>query len=520
METLVNDEIIPARFSIRLIEQNIIAMLTVMPGKRIRRHLTSTGAEEQIVPYNHLGYEEIMQQLKGMGITERIDHAVILEATRTLSPYEAIVAKGHLPVEGFDGDLYLPRRSENRFYAEGGKVDFREMNPIETVGENELVATYLPAVPGVAGMDLFGRPVPTREVRDLSLRLGSQLEMCGNAVYARSPGRLLFEKHGTIVKIEVTNKFVCNGKVDLSSGNIRFNGDVLIEEDVENSMFVGASGEIFIGGAVRKATIEAGSSAVIEGNVFSSTVTIGMQEVLEEVLAEQLSGLLSYLERIKDTILQIIQIRGIQPEEVDASELKDLVRVILKGRYLDFQHDKREFIQKAKSHSAQLSSEWMTVVEKLQSVFTDTSLTVVRNAEGFSELLKEADVLVGQYSGRGAGRSWLKLPYAINSALSCNGTIEVTDTGLYNCSVTAKKRVTVEGCCRGGVIVAGEKVSIKETGSTKGVKTVIKTDGDGTITIGLARCGTEIWIGDAVHHIDTDKLGVHARMVDGHLSID
>ena len=78
-----------------------------------------------------------------------------------------------------------------------------------------------------------------------------------------------------------------------------------------------------------------------------------------------------------------------------------------------------------------------------------------------------------------------------------------------------KKQVTVEGCCRGGVIIAGEKVSIKETGSTTGVKTVVKTEQDGTIIIGLARCGTEIWIGEDVHHIDADKLGVHARMIDG-----
>jgi len=284
-------------------------------------------------------------------------------------------------------------------------------------------------------------------------------------------------------------------------------------------MLVGGTGKVLFGGVAGKAIVGAEATAVIEGNVFSSTVTVGMKEVLEEVLAEQLSGLLSYLDRIKETIFQIIQIRGVQPVEVDASELKDLVRIILKEKYLDFQHDKLEFIQKVKNHSDQLSPEWEPVIEKLYNVFTDTSLTVVRNAEEFSTLLKEAYALVEQYSARGCKDSFLKLPYAINSVLTCNGSIEVTDAGLCNCSVTAKKQVSVEGCCRGGVIEAGEKVSIKETGSTKGVKTVVKTDSNGTVTIGLARCGTEIWIGDTVHHIDVDKLGVHARMIDGRLSI-
>ena len=40
----VNDEIIPARFSIRLIEQNIIAMLTVLPGRQIRRRAVRIGS--------------------------------------------------------------------------------------------------------------------------------------------------------------------------------------------------------------------------------------------------------------------------------------------------------------------------------------------------------------------------------------------------------------------------------------------------------------------------------------------
>lgn len=523
----LNDEIIPPQYTIRLIEQNIIAILTVTPGKRIKRQLRNTDfrkmlfieADEYIEPFNNLSANDIMSELEEMGITERIDQSTIEVATSTSIPYEAIVSKGHLPVEGFNGDIYLHARGEDISFSEHGKVDFREMNPIVSVEENDLIATYLPAVPGVNGMDLFGHPVPTKEVRDLSFRLGEQVEMRGNEIVALSCGRVLLEKHGSLMKIEVKSEFVHNGDVNLSSGNIRFNGDVRIGRDVDNSMYVGATGKVFIGGTIRKATIEAGKSASIEGNVFSSTVKVGMQEVLEEILASQLSGLLSYLDQMQATILQIIHIRGVRPEEVDAGELKDLVRIILKEKYLDFQHQKREFIQKVKNHSTELSSDWMPLVDKLYNVFTDTSLTAVRNAEDFSRLLEEAHALIEEYSEGESCVSILKLPYAINSVLSCNGTIDVTEAGLYNCSVTAKEQVFIDGCCRGGEITAGQKISIKETGSTNSVKTVLKTESNGTITIGLARCGTEIWIGDKVHYFEVDKLGVHARIVGGELQI-
>ena len=254
-------------------------------------------------------------------------------------------------------------------------------------------------------------------------------------------------------------EFVYDGSVDVKSGDIRFDGDVRIAEDVDNSMFVGATGKILIDGAVQKSTVEAGTSAIIEGNVLSSTITVGMQKVLKEELAKQLNGLVFYLERVNAKILDISQKRGVQLTDIDMKELKETVRVNLKEDYLDFQHGKFEFIQNAKNHASQLTSDWELVIEKLYTVFTDTSMTVVRNGEQFTKLLEEARALVELNLQRESGDSLLRLPYATNSVLSCNGSIEVTEVGLHNCTVTAMKQVTVEGCCRGGVIVASEKVS-------------------------------------------------------------
>lgn len=522
------DEIIPPQFSIRLIEQNIIAMLTVEPGKRITRTMRDTEfqdalyieADELVEPYMPLTIDDIVQELEELGISERIDYAIIEEAVRSVTPYEAIIAKGQWPVEGFNGDLYLHARGKNFSLDKQGKVDFREMNPIESVHENELIATYLPPVQGVDGMDLFGRPVYTKPVCSLKFRLGDQVEMRGNEIYALSSGRAILEKHGSIMTIDLNNEFLHDGDVNLNSGNIRFKGDVRISGTIENSMFVGVTGRITVGGTVRKAVVESGKSAFVKGNIFSSTVAVGMQEVLEKELASQLSELLSYLDQMQATILQIIHIRGVDPEEVDASELKELMRVILQKKYLDFQQIKKDFLQRVKNHSSELTPDWKLVSARLYSVFTDTALTIVKNAHEFSQLLADAHALVEQYSDGKTDPPILELPYAINSVLSCSGTIKVTEKGLSNSFVDAKGKVFVEGSCRGGEITGLQKVSIQETGSVNSVKTIIKTASDGVIVIGLAKSGTEIWVGELVYHFDKDILGVHARMVDGELRIN
>lgn len=524
----VADEIIPPQLSIRLIEQDIIAMLSIEPGKRITRMIRETGfqdalyieADELVEPYMQLTAEDIIQELAELGITERIDFAVIEDAVGSVVPFEAIIAKGQWPIEGFNGDLYLHAKGKNFSLDDQGRVDFREMNPIESVNENELIATYLPPVQGVDGMDLFGRPVRTKLVRNLEFKLGDQVEMCGNEIYARSSGRAIIEKRGSLITVDLNSEFIHDGDVDLNSGNIRFKGDARITGGIENSMYVGVTGRLTVGGTVRKAVIESGKSAFIEGNIFSSTVTVGMQEVLEDVLAGRLGELLSYLDKVQTTILQIIHIRGVDPEEVDAAELKELVLIILKEKYLDFQQVKNDFIQKVTKHSAQIAPGWKPISERLNSVFTDTALTVVKNAHEFSKLLADARLLIEQHSSGQNDPPILKLPYAVNSILSCSGPIEVTHKGLSNCFVDTRGKVSVEGSCRGGEITGLEKVSIQETGSLNSVKTVIKTALDGVITIGLARSGTEIWVGESIYHFDADKLGVHARIVDGHLKID
>lgn len=524
----MNDEISPPQFSITLIEQNIIAIIRVTPGMRIKRTLQNTDfsdilhieAHEEIELFNNLEAEQIIEKLSELGITERLNLKAIEEATETLIDFEAIVARGHLPVEGINGDIQLYVKTNGDTCNKQEKVDYREMNRIISVQKNERIAAYLPAVAGVDGMDLFGNKVPTDPVQDLDIRLGDHVEMRDNEIYALSSGIFHLENHGSYIKIDVQHEYIHEGNVDLSSGNIRFTGDVMISKDVTPSMCVSATGKVCIGGSVRKATIESEQSAYIEGNVFSSTVTVGKKEADLSEISSLLQGLIVYFEQIAETIRQIIHIRGIGMDEIDAGELKDLFRIILKDRYFDYQKEKQLFLQKVDTHQADLAPEWTDFISKLDGLFTDTSLTIIRNAAQFEEFLDNGRVLYSQISAPDANRPVLKLPYAVNSILSCSGIIDVTEKGLHNCTVSATEKVFIEGVCRGGEVYAEQKVSIQEAGSSNGVKTVIKTGEGGIISIGLAHYGTEIWLGERVYHFYEDKLGVHARIVGDELLVE
>ncbi|MBB4825098.1 hypothetical protein HNO89_002327 [Sporosarcina luteola] len=309
------------------------------------------------------------------------------------------------------------------------------------------------------------------------------------------------------------------GNVDRTTGNIRTGGDLHITGHVHPSLFIESVGNILIGGTVQKAIVEGERIVQINGNVLSSTIHVGVRDALENELSLRLEGVVHYLERIDRAIQEILIVRDRLPEEIDAAELNRLFHWILEEKFIPFQRMKQEFIQKVKNHTTQLSDDWEVLADHLYNVLSDTAKSGVRSAKDFSGLVIEARQMHDRHAEDGKLDSLLELPYALNSVLSCNGTIKVTEKGLSNCSVSARRDVYVEGICRGGELYADQKISILESGSVSGGKTVLKTSETGTITVGLAREGTEIWVGTECHLVERDQIGVFARMVDGELCV-
>ena len=71
--------------------------------------------------------------------------------------------------------------------------------------------------------------------------------------------------NGTI--IEVVNTYVVNGDVDYSTGNIQFNGNVVINGTVPDGFEVKAEGDIVVMKIAESARLEAGRDIIIKGGV-------------------------------------------------------------------------------------------------------------------------------------------------------------------------------------------------------------------------------------------------------------
>ena len=95
------------------------------------------------------------------------------------------------------------------------------------------------------------------------------------------------QKRGNTAIITVLPKLDHRGDVGLESGNLRFNGDIVISGNVENHMEVVANGSVEIRGTASEAKIKAGQSITHYSNVIASEILVGQQVEIMNQLLEQ-----------------------------------------------------------------------------------------------------------------------------------------------------------------------------------------------------------------------------------------
>lgn len=516
----VSDRIIPPFYSIKLIDQDMFAMITLVPGKKITRTLLDTDfervlrieADEEIDYYNDLNPQAIVDELRDMGVQKGMIFSVIQSVAKSEVEMEDVIAKGLQPVEGTDGDIVMHVGLEESSIDEFTAIDYRESSKLLTINEGGLIATRIPAIPGKDGYNLLGEVIPAKRVQEVTIVLGKNVSIIGNDIIATIAGKPSVERRNKHIKIDVFKEFVHNRDVDLKSGNIRFDGDVRITGSVKPSMYVSASGNIHVGGSVSKATIHSATSITVVKNVFTSTISVGKQKHVLGELASSLEVILTYLEQLRDAVRQVLVVRGIENDELTAAELNHLIRLLLEKRYTTFQDLNKGFIQKVKNFTMELPEEWVRLANKYYKIFIHTSSQELQDAVGLDLLIEDSWALVELYREEPEPKSFLSIPYAINSELYCNGDIVVTSKGLYHSYVTAGNHISVKGVCRGGEVFAERSVILHESGSKTAVKTVVRTGASGSIRIGYVFAGTEVYVGLKKHVFKGDRSNVYVKL--------
>jgi len=210
--------------------------------------------------------EEVIAKIQSSGVVYNLDKDAIEKALQNPG-ITTVCAKGKVPQTGNDARMkyYIDFELKGKpVEIEDGRVDYKNLNLFTQVQQGELIAEKIPATPGIEGIDVIGQIAPAKSGKDIPFPLGKNVMLeNNNQIIAALAGQVILKRN----KIHVIPLIEVNGDVDLSTGNIEFNGNVIIHGSVQPGFSIKAEGDVEIQGTV--------SGAVVEGN--NVTIRMGIQ---------------------------------------------------------------------------------------------------------------------------------------------------------------------------------------------------------------------------------------------------
>ncbi len=211
---------------------------------------------------------DILKSEYGISADAIISGAVQKAAEEKAYLKKTLVASGKAPEDGVDAKLTvhfeMPAKKSGGGEIEE-KVDFRELMEFKKVEKGDVLVSRTRPTDGAAGVDVHGRELAPRQGKDIKLPKGKNTKPSedGLSLLAGMSGRLEVIE-GTIL---ISSAVKVDGDVDMTVGNIAFDGDVEIRGNVNAGFRVSAGGNILVHGLVESAELTAGGKIIVKNGV-------------------------------------------------------------------------------------------------------------------------------------------------------------------------------------------------------------------------------------------------------------
>ena len=214
---------------------------------------------------SRISFEDFIKELRMRNITTGLQMGPLQEHFQSEGIYgtDLVVARGREPRHGTDARIeYLfntdiHAQPEMR---EDGTVDYYNLNVINHCRKGDVLARIIPADEGEYGVNIIGNRIKPRDVKKVSLKFGNNIELSEDKLSISSK----VNGHVVLVddKVFVSDVYEVEN-VDLSTGNIEFEGSVQVNGNVTSNHVAKAQGNVIINGIVEGAHIFAGGNIII-----------------------------------------------------------------------------------------------------------------------------------------------------------------------------------------------------------------------------------------------------------------
>lgn len=448
------------------------AHILYRPKDKLPSNLLELEADEIVMRLVPPQMEDLQVILHNAGVCYGIDQATIKQIVEKPEVGQYLIASGKPPIMPVDDTWSLLGKADmERVSLEedsSGRVDFHQQISVPTIDIGQIVAQLHEGIDGVDGVTVTGKPIPAGKRKVLSVQENQFVRTdATGSVYAKKIGRLRYEEKNDKLLFCIQDLLEVDA-VDMSIGNLNFNGDIQILGSVEDTMEVKCIGNMSIGGTVSFAKLIAGDSILVRGGLNSSTLEAGKLDV--QIRAAQYE-----IDTIRLEMHQVIANLRKRPVKA-SSEFPSVLSQLLNSEHRLLTKQVIALIRNIRSGrlglSESLAIELMDIFKPL--VGDCHEITSIADLESLSdrfEALFHQDILPHP-------KGEVTITHAVNSTIDAGGDVHIIGNGCSNTTIYSDGKVEIAKFFRGGEIYAGSHVNIGEAGSEMGTKTIIHvTDG-------------------------------------------
>jgi len=150
-------------------------------------------------------------------------------------------------------------------------VDYRDALNFTQVDMNTPLMRRHPAVQGINGQDVKGQVIPALKIHDIPFNKN----LTGVKISPENPNVLIasIKGHPVILTDGVrVDEIIVVNNVDMSTGNINYDGSVMVKGEVMPGMKIQATGDIIVRGVVNKAILQAQNNITVHCGVIGGSV--------------------------------------------------------------------------------------------------------------------------------------------------------------------------------------------------------------------------------------------------------
>jgi hypothetical protein len=464
-------------------------------------------ATEKSIPPQPYSVDELASLLTEEHVVFGIDMAALVYVSGLTRSERVLVARGLAPEPPEDDRIeYAPCLQQRGISIDPNaqRVDYYEINQTPSVEEGDLLAIRIPGREGTPGRRVTGELIAPRKIKEAKIRAGKGVYLIegGRVALASINGQPILS--GGV--LEVLPIFTVPRDADLSTGNIRFAGHVLVKNNVTENVEVEAQGWVKVGGLISRAQVAAGELIECRRSILASLVQAGHAPELPIGVIVHLVQLNQCLRRLQ-SFVEVLDHRHVtrrKRAKVLALVIKD--RLPLLERTMD---QLKELLVDIAVDQGILGPEPSELLKFFHSLVTKVDgLLNGQSGIAIRDLINQSDYIIRSLAER-VDPADIRAGYVHNSQLEATGKILIRRAA-YNSQLTAVDGVYLERASfRGGrITTVNGPVIVKELGTPSETHTRVEIVQDGIVQVGIVHPNVTVMIDGKLYRFLDRETGV------------